>query len=99
MPVIAKNSKKVEYLPGWEISAPTVTIGKSGFFNTWWPKTTNQVLDLDDGQNIAVAQQFKIGKHFKYIPKEVPFFEMSFDYAANDDEFLRNSKGELLWNG
>lgn len=98
MPAVSKDTQSVSFLPAWDISTKTVTIGKAQHFNKWWPHSVKQVLTLDNNQNVAVGQQFNIGNKFKYIPREIPFFEVSFDYAASDDESLSNSKGVLLLN-
>lgn len=35
-------------------------IAKASHLNKWWPKSTSQVLTLDDGQNAEIEHKFKI---------------------------------------
>ncbi len=60
VPDLSEDTAKLDYLPGWDVKSKTVTIAKASHLNKWWPKSTSQVLTLDDGQNAEIEHKFKI---------------------------------------
>lgn len=51
------------------------------------------MLTLDNKENLLIDQVFNFGADFRYIPKEKPYFTVSFNYAKPEGVSIEKSKG------
>ena len=51
------------------------------------------MLTLDNNENLIIDQAFNFGADFSYIPKEKPYFVISFNYARPEGVAIEKSKG------
>jgi hypothetical protein len=81
MPHIKGKSENLNNLPGWSSNNKEITVGLGSYFSQKWEINAGQVLTLDNNENLVIDQTFNFGADFSYIPKEKPYFTISFNYA------------------